>query len=368
MPPICHDNSPGGGDLPIVNRVPGGHGLGMRSNKPVNMDIDQLRGWASIMDRAMIVSLVATILAVSALGITTFLSFRYGSAVRAHEQSALDHYKGLESQAAQHEREASAAREKLAALEREIATAQGRAATLEQEVSLARTQAATLADQADRARERAAAFEQAAREATERAARAPRESAPAPEPARNPLFDAAEIRRRLADLGKLVRDATTKAPEAAHEPQPEKAAQASPPAPAEPPPPPPSPFVASLQRYSGTKAALFLLGQISDAPAIGAAISADLGQAGWAPETWTWGGVAGIYGVVVLVRDGSDPATHEAAAALVDALGGAGFNASKGDWPANWGRFRGTLNGPQTPSPTDAAIRIVVGEKARKAP
>jgi hypothetical protein len=97
-------------------------------------------------------------------------------------------------------------------------------------------------------------------------------------------------------------------------------------------------------------------------------ISADLGQAGWAPQTWTWGGVAGIFGVVVLVRDGSDPATHEAAAALVDALAAAGFNASKGDWPANWGRFRGTLNGPQTPSPTDAAIRIVVGEKARKAP
>ena len=49
----------------------------MRSNKPVNMDIDQLRGWASIMDRAMIVSLVVTILAGSALGITTFLAFRY---------------------------------------------------------------------------------------------------------------------------------------------------------------------------------------------------------------------------------------------------------------------------------------------------
>jgi hypothetical protein len=49
-------------------------------------------------------------------------------------------------------------------------------------------------------------------------------------------------------------------------------------------------------------------------------------------------------------------------------LNSAGFNASKGDWPANWGRFRGTLNGPQTPSPTDAAIRIVIGEKARKAP
>ena len=82
----------------------------MRSNKPVNMDIDQLRGWASIMDKAMIASLVVTILAVAALGITTFLAFRYSGAVRAHEQSTLDRYRGLESLAAQHEREASAAR------------------------------------------------------------------------------------------------------------------------------------------------------------------------------------------------------------------------------------------------------------------
>jgi len=332
---------------------------GMRSNKSVSMDIEQLRGWASIMDRAMIASLVATILAVTALGITTFLSFRYSGAVRVHEQAALERYQGLESQAAQREREATAAREQVTTLEREIATAQGRTAMLEQEVALAR--------------ERAAAFELAAREATERAARMPRESAPATETARNPLFDAAEIRRRLADLGKLVRDATTRSPEPARERSPEKASElppstvpASPPPP--PPPPEPSPFVASLQRFAGTKAALFLLGQIADAPAIGTTISADLSQAGWLPQTWTWGGVAGIFGVVVLVRDGSDPATHEAAAALVDALGAAGFNASKGDWPANWGRFRGTLNGPQTPSPTEAAIRIVVGEKARKAP
>lgn len=335
----------------------------MRSNKPVNMDIDQLRGWASIMDKAMIASLVATLLAVSALGITTFLSFRYGGAVRAHEQSTLDRYRGLESQAAEHEREASAARERVATLEQEVAAARHQATRLEREVSAARDRAAALALEADLARERAAASEKAAREATERVA----ESAPAgkvaPDTARPPLFDAAEIRRRLADLGKLVKDAATRAPEPTAEPVPEPPAQAAA-VPAVPLPP----FVASLQRFAGTPAAIFLLGQISDAPAIGAAISADLAQAGWMPQTWTWGGVAGIFGVVVLVRDGSDPATHEAAAALVEALGTAGFNASKGDWPANWGRFRGTLNGPQTPSPTDAAIRIVVGEKARKAP
>lgn len=342
---------------------------GMRSNKPVSMDIDQLRGWASIMDKAMIASLVATILAVAALGITTFLSFRYSGAVRAHEQATLDRYKDMESQAAQREREASAAREQAAALEQEIATARGRTAMLEQEVSRARERAAALAQEADKARERAVAFEKAARDATERAAETPAKSGAAAETARAPLFDAAEIRRRLADLGKLVRDATTRAPELTPEPVREKAPESAPPIPpkgaSESAAAPLSPFVASLQKFAGTQAAIFLLGQISDAPAIGATLSADLSQAGWAPQTWTWGGVAGIFGVVVLVRDGSDPIAHEAASALLESLRSAGFNATKGDWPANWGRFRGTLNGPQTPSPTDAAIRIVVGEKAR---
>lgn len=311
----------------------------MRANQPVNMDIDQLRGWASIMDKAMIASLVATLFAVTALGITTFLSFRYGNAVRSHEQAALARYKGMEDEAAQREREALAARERVATLEREIAATRDRAAMIEQQVAAAREQAAE--------------FEKAAREAMERATQAATESKPAPESGRAPLFDAAEIRRRFADLGKLVRDATTRPPEPLPEP---------PPVPA----PPKSPFVASLQKFAGTQAAIFVVGQISEAPAIGATLSADLGEAGWLPQTWTWGGVAGIYGVVVLVRDGSDPAVHEAASALVEALGSAGFNATKGDWPANWGRFRGTLNGPQTPSPTDAAIRLVVGEKARK--
>ena len=67
---------------------------GMRSNKPVSMDIDQLRGWAAFMDRAMIVSFAAVIAAVMALGATTWLSFKFGGAVRAHEHSMLDQYKG----------------------------------------------------------------------------------------------------------------------------------------------------------------------------------------------------------------------------------------------------------------------------------
>jgi hypothetical protein len=340
---------------------------GMRSNEPVSMDIDQLRGWASFMDKAMIASLIATLLAVAALGVTTWLSFRYGAAVRAHEHAVIDRYKGLEGHSAQIEQDVTVARERAAVLEQEVATARGRTAALEQEVSVARERAAALERDAATARERAVAFEQAARDATEQAARAvnalaakeraanggaanegaTRESEAAGEKARTPPLDAAEIEQRLADVGKLVRDAT------AH------------PVETPPPSPPPSPIVASLRKYAGTKAAVFVLDPAADAPAAGSTIAASLGDAGWAPQTWKWTGVTGIMGVVVLLKDGSDPATVEAASNLVEALRSAGFNATKGDWPADWRRFRGALYGPQTPGPTEAPIRIVIGAKPR---
>ena len=109
---------------------------GPRANKLVTMDIEQLRGWATFMDRAMVASLIATIVAVAALGITTWLSFRFSGAVRAHEYAAIHRYK---VEMGKH------------------------AADLEQEVS--------------RARERAHEFEQAAGDANARAAQAARESA-----------------------------------------------------------------------------------------------------------------------------------------------------------------------------------------------
>jgi predicted nucleic acid-binding Zn-ribbon protein len=370
---------------------------GMRSNKLMSMDIDQLRGWAAFMDRAMIVSLAAAILAVTALGITTWLSFRFGGAVRLQEQATLDRYKAMESQAMQRERDAvtardrvvtlenevSAARERTVSLEQEIAKRQGRAVTLEQEVSTtrertvaleqevsgAKERTAALEREAAAARERAVAFEQAAREANERVARTTRESAVVSEKARAPQFDAAEIQQRLADLGKLVREAAARAPEAAQEraaetPRPVQG-QGSSESTAASRDTQPSPIVSNLRKYAGTKAAVFVVQPISDAQAVGSAISASLGDAGWAPQTWTWTGVAGIFGVVVLIREGSDPATNEAASALLETLRSDGFNVTKGDWPADWRRYRGTLDGPQTPAPTDAPIRIVIGAKPR---
>jgi hypothetical protein len=361
----------------------------MRSKKLMSMDIDQLRGWAAFMDRAMIVSLIATILAVAALGVTTWLSFRFSGAVRAQEHALVDRYKGVEGHSVQLEQDVAAARERAVALEQEVSTARGRSVALEQEVSAARERAHALEQEAATARERAVAFERAAREAAEQAARADneraaneraateraaneraaRESAAAGETARTPVFDAAEIQQRLADLGKLVRQATARAAD----PTPGSAAEAPRPAQGESPPGSaaasrdgqPSALVSSLRKYAGAKAAVFVLDQVSDARAAGSTISAALGDAGWASQTWTWTGVAGILGVVVLIKEGSDPATVEAASTLVEALRSAGFNATKGDWPADWRRFRGALDGPQTPGPTEAPIRIVIGAKPR---
>ena len=198
---------------------------------------------------------------------------------------------------------------------------------------------------------------------------AARDSVAARETARTPTLDAAEIEQRLADLGKLVREATARAAD----PAPGSAAEAPRPAQAESPPGSAAAsrdgqqlaLVSSLRKYAGAKAAVFVLDQVSDGRATGSTIAAALGDAGWASQTWTWTGVAGILGVVVLIKEGSDPATVEAASTLVEALRSAGFNATKGDWPADWRRFRGALDGPQTPGPTDAPIRIVIGAKPR---
>ena len=303
---------------------------GMRSNRRVTMDIEQLRGWATFMDRAMIASLVATIVAVAALGITTWLSFRFSGAVRAHEYAAIHRYK---VEMGKH------------------------AAELEQEVS--------------RSRERTLELEQAASSADARAAQAARETAAAAEKARTAEIDAEEVRKRVAELGKQVREAAARAPDPA--PAPAVAAETPPPARQEVAPESaapsreaePSPIVASLKKYAGTKAAVYVLDEAPDAPAVAATISGYLSDAGWAPLTWTWTGVGGIVGVVVLIKDGSDPATDEAASAILEALRSAGFNAAKGNWPADWRRFRGTLNGPQSPGPTEAPIRIVIGARAR---
>ena len=210
----------------------------------------------------------------------------------------VDRYKGMESHSVQLEQDVAAARERTMELEQEVSTARGRAVALEQEVSAARERAVALEREASTARERAVAFEQAAREATEQAARAARESPAASEKVRTPRFDAAEIKQRLADLGKLVRAATVRAVDptqgnATETPRPVQE-EATPGNAAASRNGQPSPIVSRLGKYAGTKAAVFVLDQVPDAPVTGSTISAYLSDAGWAPQTWTWTGVAGI--------------------------------------------------------------------------
>ncbi len=380
----------------------------MSSKKLVTMDIDELRGWAAFLDKAVVASLVATILAVGALVVATLLSFKFSGAVRLHEQAIIDAYKSIEGRSAQLQRDAdgarervatlerevaasreqtaalerqvsdsreraasveqevATAREKTAALERQVAAARDRAASVEQEAAAARQRAASVEQDAAAARQRAEASSQAARDATERAARADRETAAAAAKERALELDAAEIRQRLAALGQQVRKATEQGATPADAPPaaPPPAVLPTDPVAASPDKPTP-PTVAALRKHAGTKAAIFLLDQVSAAPAAGAAIAGTLDEAGWVSQTWRWTGVAGIFGVVVLVREGSDPATDAAASALLEQLRSDGFSVTKGDWPADWRRYRGTLDGPPAPSPTDAPIRIVVGIKPR---
>jgi hypothetical protein len=282
--------------------------------------------------------------------------------VRAHEQAAFDQYKTeMGKHAVELEQKVTTARERTTELEQKVSTAQERTAELEQKVATAQGQTTAL--------------EAAAADANARAAQATRESATSREQARSAEIDAEEVRKRVAELAKLVKEAGARTPEptpapAAEPPQPKEEAAPAPATAAASPevrPVPTSPVVESLRKYAGTKAAVYVVDEVQDAAPVGATIAGYLGDAGWASGTWTWSGVGGIFGVVVLIRDGSNPATNEAAAAVVEALRAAGFNAAKGDWPAGagWSRFRGMLNGPQTPGPTEAPIRIVIGAKAR---
>src|SRR5947207_13389384 len=101
----------------------------MRSNNLVSMDINDLRGWAAFMDKAVIASLVATVVAVAALGITTWLSFRFSAAVRTHEYAAIHRYKvEMGKHAAELEQEVSRTRERTLALEQAASDADARAA------------------------------------------------------------------------------------------------------------------------------------------------------------------------------------------------------------------------------------------------
>ncbi len=133
-----------------------------------------------------------------------------------------------------------------------------------------------------------------------------------------------------------------------------------------PPPAHPQP-VGDLQKFAGTKVAIYAVDEVPEAADVGSSINVLLTEAGLSSSTWKWAGVSGMAGVVVLTKEGLDPSMDQVAVATVDVLRSAGFNAVKASWPtdADWRRFRGTLSGPKSPDPTEAPIRVVVGARAQ---
>jgi hypothetical protein len=293
------------------------------------MDIQQLRGWADIADKALMVSVIVALLAVAAVAVSAFFSVRFAGAIRAQENEVYDRYRIQWSRHAEEMQEGAAqAAVRIAELERAVADADQRAARAGKESAGAQERTALLEREAGEARQRVAELEKRVEE----------------QGARPPEGGSAEVG---AAPGGVAPSRETESKPAEGDREKAKIAE-------------------SLAKHAGAKAAIYVIEEAPDAADAGALINAALSDAGWASATWRWSGVGGILGVVVLVRSGSDPSVDDAASGLVDALRSDGFNAAKANWPADWKRFRGTLShGPLAPAPTDAPIRIVVGSRAR---
>jgi hypothetical protein len=316
------------------------------------------------MEKGVIISFVAAVIAVAALGITSWLSIRSLGTARDEERLAFDRFKAAAGgNAAELERKVALATERSAELEKSVleagqraAQAQKQAAALEKEA--VETRVRTERAQADQASKHAEELEKAAAEIRMRS-------------------EEARIARDALELARAFADAKARVDQTPDVPAEKRTAETrSRPGNAGVAPVPPagqpeflverSAIVSILAKFAGAKAAIYVLDEAADAPGVGSSINAILTEAAWAPAVWRWSGVGGIVGVVVLTSEGNDPATDTAAARLVDAFRLAGLNITKANWPGDWRRYRGALAGPQTPKPTDAPIRIVIGAQPRR--
>jgi len=274
------------------------------------MDMLHLRGWVDLLDRATLVALVVATIAIVTAGATTWLSFKY----RAAGMPDIDDFNRSKLEAVNHAKE----------LQNEIDSVRERSAQLERAIVQANERTAA-------AREQIVELESTIESAKAHAA-AGRKDAGNPEPG-------SEQGRSAGQQAKAP--ITTRGGQQ-HQ------------------------TVGSLTKFTGMKAAVYALDEAPDALEAGSSINAMLAEAGWVSSMWKWTGVSGIVGVVVLTKEGIDPSIDQAAATTVEGFRSAGFNAARASWPrdADWRKFRGTLSGPQSPDPTEAPIRIVVGAKS----
>jgi hypothetical protein len=122
-------------------------------------------------------------------------------------------------------------------------------------------------------------------------------------------------------------------------------------------------MISSLSKFSGTDAAIYVLGDGPEPNGLAASISDMLTQSHWQVLSWNWSGAGAATGVIVVFKPGSAAEIEATCEALASALNSAHITSTKEPWPGDWEQVGGMLNGPNPPAPTAAPIRIVIGTK-----
>jgi hypothetical protein len=118
-----------------------------------------------------------------------------------------------------------------------------------------------------------------------------------------------------------------------------------------------------LSKYAGAKAAVYVAGEGMEPAGLAGSIIGLLNESHWEAFGWSWVGAVSAAGVIVLYEASSGEEVRAMCAALSASLNSAGVQSDHAAWPGDWASVGGMLNGPQTPRPTSAPIRIIVGNK-----
>jgi hypothetical protein len=86
-------------------------------------------------------------------------------------------------------------------------------------------------------------------------------------------------------------------------------------------------------------------------------------QAGFNVQLWTWSGVTGMTGVLIFTPASTPIETAKLAELIATSLNQVGLAAARQQWPVDWDKFGGMLNGPVFQANEAAPIRLVVGSK-----
>jgi hypothetical protein len=123
---------------------------------------------------------------------------------------------------------------------------------------------------------------------------------------------------------------------------------------------------AAVSKFAPVPIAIWEAGETEEIGTVSRSVLAALQLAHWSPNLWTWTGIGPILGLIIVVKPNSAAPVIEAADALVAALNGVGLQCNREPWAGDWDQFGGMLNGLQTPGPTSAPIRLIIGAKAQR--